>query len=144
MKTNEFIERVNHDEITRAIRESEARTSGEIRVFITRHPVETPVAAAEECFLAQGMDQTRDRNAVLIFVAPRNQKFAVVGDVAVHHLCGEVFWQELSTEIGEHFRKADFTGGLLVAIRHAGDLLARHFPRKPDDQNELPDRVIRD
>jgi hypothetical protein len=25
--------------------------------------------------------------------------------------------------------------------RKAGELLARHFPRRPDDQNELPDEI---
>jgi uncharacterized membrane protein len=39
------------------------------------------------------MQKTRDRNAVLIFVAPRAHKYAVVGDVGVHEKCGEEFWK---------------------------------------------------
>ena len=35
------------------------------------------------------MHKTRERNAVLIFVAPRAHKFAVVGDKAIHEKCGE-------------------------------------------------------
>lgn len=142
MKTEAFLEQFQHDEIVAAIRQAEAGTSGEIRVFISREPVETPVLAAQQCFLDLGMTRTRDRNAVLIFVAPRSQNFAVVGDTAVHKLCGDSFWLELAAELERHFKTSDFSAGLAAAVRRAGELLGRHFPRKPDDTNELPDDVI--
>jgi uncharacterized membrane protein len=43
-----------------------------------------------------------------------------------------------------HFRKAEFTSGVLHGIRNAGELLARHFPRQPDDVNELPGDIAHD
>jgi uncharacterized membrane protein len=144
MKAQAFLDKVHHGEISAAIGEAEQKTSGEIRVFISRKPVETPVAAAQDCFVNLGMEKTRDRNAVLIFVAPRSQNFAVIGDVSVHRLCGDSFWIELAEELGRHFRQSEFTAGLVQTVRRAGDLLARHFPRKPDDQNELPDEVIKE
>ena len=90
------------------------------------------------------MQKTRERNAVLIFVAPRTHKFAVVGDVGVHTRCGEQFWNEMAAEISGHFRQSGFTRGLVHGIKKAGDLLAQHFPRRPDDQNELSDDVAHD
>lgn len=144
MKARAFLEQLHHDDLARAIRDAEEKTSGEIRVFITRQPVETPVAAAQQYFLELGMDKTRERNGVLIFVAPISQKFAVIGDVAIHNLCGDVFWQELAALLTGHFQNSDFTAGLLAAIQRAGDLLAKHFPRKPDDLNELPNEIVRD
>lgn len=144
MEAQKFVDQLQHDDLTRAIREAEARTSGEIRVFVTRNQVQTPVAAAEDCFLQLGMGKTRERNAVLFFVAPLTQKFAVVGDSAVHSLCGDIFWQEIAAELTRHFQASDFTGGLIAGIRRAGDLLAKHFPRKGDDQNELSDSVLKD
>jgi uncharacterized membrane protein len=91
-----------------------------------------------------GMEKTRERNGVLIFVAPRAHKFAVVGDVSVHARCGEEFWKQLTREMGGHFGKSEFTSGIVHGVRKAGELLAQHFPRRPDDTNELPDDVEAD
>ena len=144
MKSREFLKRLHHDEVVSAIREAEKKTSGEIRVFITSKAVDEPLEIAKRHFVDVGMEKTRERNAVLIFVAPLTQKFAVVGDTAVHARCGEEFWGELAAEMRGHFRQSDFTQGLVHGVKKAGDLLAKHFPRKPDDKNELPDTIIRD
>jgi uncharacterized membrane protein len=144
MKAREFLNQLHHDEVVSAIREAEKKTSGEIRVFITRKDIEEPVEIAKRHFIDVGMEKTRERNGVLIFVAPRTQKFAVIGDTAIHERCGEEFWRELTAEMHGHFRDSDFTKGLVHVVKKAGDLLAKHFPRKPDDKNELPDTIIRD
>lgn len=144
MKPRDFIERLRDNDIVEAIRAAEKKTSGEIRVFISRKPVEAPVSVAQEHFLGMGMHKTRERNAVLIFVAPRSHKFAIIGDVAVHQKCGDEFWRLLAEEMSGHFKKADFHQGLVHAISKAGQLLAQHFPRRPDDQNELPDAIEHD
>ena len=97
---------------------------------------------AEEKFLKLGMNRTRERNAILIFVAPRAQKFAVVGDEGVHAKCGTDFWQCVVDAMRAHFQRGEFTEALVEAIEEAGNLLARHFPRSDEDQNELPDSVV--
>ncbi|MFO1487863.1 MAG: hypothetical protein U1F65_05240 [Verrucomicrobiota bacterium] len=43
-----------------------------------------------------------------------------------------------------YFKRGDFTDGLVHGVSKAGELLARHFPRRPNDRNELPDAVERD
>jgi uncharacterized membrane protein len=90
------------------------------------------------------MEKTRERNAVLIFLAPDTRKFAVIGDLGVHARCGDDFWQELARAMTAHFRKSEFTEGIVQGIKRAGELLAEHFPRRPDDGNELSDRVEHD
>jgi uncharacterized membrane protein len=90
------------------------------------------------------MTNTRDRNGVLIFVAPRVHRFAIVGDTAVHARCGEDFWRQLAAEMSGHFKGLDFTKGIVHAVKKAGELLARHFPCRPDDVNELSDEVMGD
>jgi uncharacterized membrane protein len=87
------------------------------------------------------MTKTRDRNGVLIFVAPRAQKFAVIGDLGVHEKCGDLFWQTLTQAMRAHFQAENFTDAVLHAIRETGELLAQHFPRRPNDRNELPNTV---
>jgi len=144
MKPKEFLNQLRQDEIVSAIRSAEQQTSGEIRVFVSREAVEDPVAVAQAHFVQMGMEKTRERNGVLIFVAPRARKFAVVGDTAVHARCGDEFWRILAEKMSSDFRDSHFTRGIVHAVRTAGDLLARHFPRRPDDRNELPDDVAHD
>lgn len=144
MKAREFLNQLRHQDIVEAIREAEKKTSGEIRVFITRKSIDEPVPAAQEHFTAMGMDKTRDHNGVLIFVAPRAHKFAVIGDAAVHARCGDDFWRQLAHEMSGHFRKSEFTTGIVHGVRKAGELLAQHFPRRPGDANQLPDEVESD
>lgn len=141
MKTNEFLQQLGHDEIVDAIRAAEQKTSGEIRVFVSPKEITDPVAAAQAEFAQLGMTKTRERNGVLIFIAPRTQKFAVLGDEGVHRHCGDGFWQAMAAEMTGHFKQSEFTRGLIQGVRKAGELLAQHFPRRPDDQNELPDKV---
>ncbi len=141
MRTKDFLQRLEHDRIVRAIAAAEKKTSGEIRVFVQRGEIDDPVAAARAQFEKLGMTATRDRNGVLIFVAPRSQKFAVVGDTGIHARCGNEFWQQLVERMGEYFEANNFTDAVVHAIGQAGEQLALHFPRRPDDRNELPDTV---
>ena len=144
MSVNDFLKQVRHDDIIAAVRQAELKTSGEIRVFISHKKTEDAVAAAQKSFLHLGMTKTRHRNGVLIFVAPKAHKFAVIGDEAVHQKCGDVFWQALAAEMSGHFKKSDFTEGILHVVRKGGELLAAHFPRHPGDKDELPDQVEHD
>ncbi len=90
----------------------------------------TPVAAAQAEFLRLGMNQSPERNGVLIFVAPRAHKFAVIGDEAVHAKCGDEFWRKLADAMTGYFRKSEFTPGIIHGVQKAGELLAEHFPRQ--------------
>ena len=142
MRAHEFVERLDHDRILEAIGRAEATTSGEIRIFVHRGELKgDALAEAQTQFVKLGVLKTRERNGVLIFVAPRAQQFAVVGDEGVHAKCGEVFWQQLVEKMRAHFRSEKFTDALVEAIDETGDLLAAHFPRRSDDVNELPDEI---
>lgn len=136
--------RINDARVVAAIGAAERRTSGEIRVFISRHKTEEPVLAAKKQFERMGMTNTAARNGVLIFLAPSSHTFAVIGDKGVDERCGASFWRELADAMTKHFKRGDFTEGLVLGIERAGALLAEHFPRAPDDRNELPDTIERD
>ena len=130
MKTNEFLTKLEHDRIVETIRDAESKTSGEVRVFIQRGKLDgDPLAAATKKFHKLGMHKTPERNAVLIFVAPRAHKFAVVGDKAIHEKCGEAFWQKLVDGMRELFRNEKFSHAIVDAIKEAGKALASHFPK---------------
>ena len=130
MKPHAFNKHLEHDRIVAAIRDTEHKTTGEIRVTVSPKHVEDAVAAAQIEFLRLGMDHSKERNGVLIFVAPRSHKFAVIGDEAVHAKCGDAFWRQLAEAMTGYFRKSEFTPGIVHGVQTAGELLAQHFPRQ--------------
>jgi len=143
MRTKEFLSKLEHDRILQAIRDAESKTSGEIRVFIQRGKLGIdPLHAAQKKFHKLGMHKTPERNAVLIFVAPRVHKFAVVGDEAVHQKCGEEFWQRLVDGMREHFRNEKFSQALVEAIEETGTALASHFPKRSTSSDRLSDEIV--
>ena len=144
MKHREFISKLAHERIHAAIHDAEQKTSGEIRVMVSHKRAPDPVAAAQQAFLQLGMVQTKHRNAVLLFVAPRSRTFAVIGDEAVHARCGDDFWRELADAMTGYFKRGEYTDGILHGISRAGELLAAHFPRDPDNQNELAADIVED
>jgi uncharacterized membrane protein len=143
MRTKEFLSKLEHDRIVHAIRDAESKTSGQIRVYIQRGNLNVdPLIAAQKRFHRLGMHKTPERNAVLIFVAPRAHKFAVVGDKAIHEKCGEQFWQKLVEGMREHFRNEKFTDALVDTIEEAGKALASQFPKRSASAGELSDEIV--
>jgi uncharacterized membrane protein len=143
MRTKDFLDKLDHDRIVATIRAAEAKTSGQIRVYIQRGELDgDALAYGQKKFHKLGMQATKERNGVLIFVLPRARKFAVIGDEGVHQKCGDEFWQQLVEKMRAHFQSENFTDALVEAIEEVGKLLARHFPKTSSPRNELADEII--
>lgn len=143
MNATTFRKKFDDQELQAAIREAEQGTSGEIRVFISRFPSADPLADGQKEFARLGMARTPLRNAVLLFFAPESQRFAIIGDEAIHLRCGEAFWQAVAGEMESILRQGDINGAILAGIRRTGVELAHHFPRHSGDRNDLPNTVVR-
>ena len=89
------------------------------------------------------MTGTRERNAVLLFIAPRSQTFAIVGDSGLHDRCGDEFWSDIRDTLAPEFAAGDYNEAIIHGIHRVARRLAEHFPRRDDDQNELDDSVVR-
>ena len=90
------------------------------------------------------MEKTRHRNAVLIYLAPRSRKFAIIGDEAIHAKCGELFWQEVAALMSPLLGQERYTEAVEGAIQKIGAVLARHFPRDRDNPDELSNALIQE
>jgi uncharacterized membrane protein len=132
---------IDHAKVVAAIAAAESRTSGEIRILVAREKAEDPVLVAEKHFERLGMTKTAERNGVLIFLSPRSHTFAIVGDTGIHEKCGNEFWRGVAASMEQHFKRGEFTEGLVNGVDRAGELLAIHFPRRPDDRNELSNKI---
>src|SRR6188508_3243709 len=136
-----FISQLDEQRILDAIRGAEKMTSGEIRVYISHKERHDALAFAKRRFRELGMMKTRERNAVLIYIVPRTQQFAVVGDTGIHQKCGNEFWQKIASGMSQRMKENRFTDAIVSAIEEAGSALQSHFPRQPNDRNELPDEI---
>ncbi|MGH9368735.1 MAG: TPM domain-containing protein [Thermoanaerobaculia bacterium] len=139
-----FLSRSDSDRIVAAIAQAEKKTSGEIRVHVTRRKPENLEERAIRRFHLLGMAATKQRNGVLLYIAPRARRFEILGDVAIHDKCGGEFWKEVAAAIEARFRKGEFLEGVLEGIERVGAALARHFPRQRDDRDELSNKVTED
>jgi uncharacterized membrane protein len=139
-----FFSAFDSDRIVQAIAGAERRTSGEIRVHVTKHSPKDLEARAERRFHLLGMTKTAERNGVLIYIAPKARRFRILGDQAIHEKAGDEFWSQVAAAMQEHFRRGEFTEGVVRGVERVGELLAVHFPRGTKDRNELPNEVTED
>jgi uncharacterized membrane protein len=140
VKHSHLIERLDHDRIVAAISAAEGKTTGQIRVLVSKRSHPDALAAAAKHFKNLKLDKHPDRNAVLIFVAPKSQTFAIYGDAATHAHVGPEFWNILRDDMATHLKDSRYTDAILHAINKAGELLAEHFPRSEPDSPPAPSR----
>lgn len=133
---------VDAERVQGAIAAAERLTSGQIRVSLAPRFWGNVERAADEAFVRLGMSETRERNGVLFFVVPARRAFVVLGDAGIHARVGQAFWDDLARELSLHFKRGEFTEGLVAGIAKAGEHLERHFPRDSSTAvNELPDEI---
>lgn len=129
--------------ITSAIQTAEKGTSGEIRIFVEDFCLrDFAVERAEEVFQLFGMFNTRDRNAVLIYLAEKSRHFAIWGDAGIHEKVGFQFWEAEKKLLQEHFQADAAADGVCKAIEMIGNRLREYFPSDDNNENELPDDII--
>jgi putative membrane protein len=97
---------------------------------------------AREQFLTHGLDRTRARTGVLIFVAVAERYVEIIADAGIDAVVPPGTWDKAVADFVERVRAGRIAEGFLAAIELVGDRLAEHFPASPDDIDELPDRLI--
>jgi uncharacterized membrane protein len=128
--------------VVEAIHAAEQRTSGQIKVHIEpRGPGGDVMERARHVFAALKLTATKQRNAVLFYIASEEQRFAIVGDEGIHTVVGDDFWKAAAGTLEQHFRQLKFADGLVAAITTVGETLRAKFPHKDDGQNELSDEI---
>ncbi len=137
----DFLTTAEEREVIAAIRSAEKRTSGEIRVHIERGEGKDALKRAQEVFHLLKMDNTKEENGVLIYIAVDEHTFAICGDRGIDGLVPDGFWDSTKNTIATHFAKGAFKDGLVAGILEAGKELREHFPWKHNDADELPNEI---
>jgi uncharacterized membrane protein len=127
--------------VAQAIAAAEARPAAAIRVHLDHRCPGDAMPRAVAVFERLGMHRTAARHGVLIYVSIDDHKLAVLGDQGIHERVGQAYWERLVEAVLGHFREERPRDGLLHAVAEVGAVLARHFPRRRGDVNELSDQV---
>ena len=140
-RVEDFLTQDEEQEVVKAILEAEKNTSGEIRVHIEAHTRLDIMVRAKEVFHMLKMDNTKDDNGVLIYVAVNDRKFAIFGDRGIDAVVPKDFWDTTKDAIQSQFKNGRFKQGIIDGILKAGEELNTHFPWQQDDENELSNEI---
>ena len=135
---------LNHEEdrrIVEAIRQAELNTSGEIKVHIENHCRGDVEERSLFVFNRLKMNETKQHNGVLIYLAVRDHKFAILGDEGINKVVEPDFWNDIRNLMAAAFKEGRFAEGLEQGILRCGEKLKTHFPYQSDDVNEIPDEI---
>ncbi|WP_126243990.1 TPM domain-containing protein [Chitinophaga rhizosphaerae] len=142
-RKKEFFTEDEKSRLVQAIRHAERLTSGEIRLFVESHcEYVDPMDRAREAFLSLGMEKTKQRNGVLLYIALRDHQFAILGDQGIHDKVGNDFWKHEADILRHHFSGQRIVEGIEVCVKEIGESLLQHFPYESGDANELPDDIV--
>ncbi|MDA8134082.1 MAG: TPM domain-containing protein [Desulfobacteraceae bacterium] len=114
------------------------------RLFISQREIEEEVdEAATLHFFREGLQQTRERTGILIFISVFERRVRVLGDQGITEKVSKDQWDRIVHIITDGIRQKNQAEAVCLAVKEAGRILRTHFPMGPHDRNELKDLVIK-
>lgn len=142
MKGNKFFKSDEVSKIISAIEKAETHTSGEIRVHVESLCTEDVLDRAAWIFKKLKMSETKERNGVLVYLAMKSKKFAIIGDVGINMKVEPDFWEQTKEKMHDFFAKSEYAQGIEYGILEAGKRLSSYFPYdEHTDTNELSNDI---
>ena len=127
--------------VVEAIKQAELNTSGEIKVHIENHCRGDVEERSLVVFNRLKLNETKLHNGVLIYLAARDHKFAILGDEGINKVVENGFWNDVKDLMMNHFKEGRFADGLEQGIQRCGEKLKNYFPCQSDNTNEIPDDI---
>ena len=108
------------------------------KLFIYPHEMAKEVhSAANHSFLHNNVHHTRDHTGILIYLSLFERRVEVIADQGINKMVAQDTWSSLVKNLLMKAKSENLTLGLTEAIGVCGDILAKNFPIKTDDTNEL-------
>ena len=115
------------------------------RIFITKAEINEEVEeAALTSFYRNGLNNTRDRTGILIFISVFERRAFVLADEGINAKVDTGVWQEIVGTVVQGIRQRRQAQGICRAVRRCGDLIRKAFPIKSDDTDELDNLIVKD
>jgi putative membrane protein len=87
-------------------------------------------------------NRTRAKTGVLLYLSLAEHRAEIVADAAISTKVRPDEWGAAMAALIDAVRDDRPADGMVASVEKIGQVLAEHFPRSPDDTNELPDRLI--
>lgn len=97
---------------------------------------------AIRAFHEKGLTRTKERTGVLFFISILEHKVWVLADKGIHEKIGQETLNKFAAKVSKGIADGRACDALCDAIKEAGQLLATHFPIRPDDTDELPNGLM--
>lgn len=104
--------------------------------------IERAQRAAMQQFLAHGLQNTKERTGVLIFVSAAERYAAIIADEGINAKVDQSVWDGAMADLITAIKEKHAADGLVAAIERCGTVLAQHFPPRPGDKNEIPNKLV--
>jgi len=142
--TDKLLNTSDKQMLVQAIQAAEKTTSGEIRVHVeSRTKKGDALTRATEIFFKQKMNETKERNGVLVYVAVEDRKLAIYADQGIYDKVGVEFWYNQVQEMTAQFKEKNYVQGMSLVVAEIGKALTHHFPYdRISDSNELSDEIM--
>jgi uncharacterized membrane protein len=135
--------------IEQAVARSETQHRGEVRFAVEAAldvsgliAGQSARARAIEVFSQLGVWDTEDNNGVLIYLLLADRDVEIVADRGINAVVAAHEWEAICRTMEAALGRRQFEPAVLGAIEAVTRLLARHFPPRAGDRNELGNRPV--
>ena len=136
-----FFSKTEEERIISAIKDAEHSTSGEIRFYVESKCEGDAYERGVAVFHHLQLHEKNHRNGVLIYLATKDRKFAIVGDEAIHTKVTDNFWEGVRSTMIDMFKEGKIAEGVCEAVKQVGEKLKESFPFDPNDTKKYTDKI---
>jgi len=113
------------------------------RLLVSKSRVtEAMHATCLAAFTQHGLHYTKDHTGILILISLLEHRVQVLADRGINQKVAPGTWNEIIGMITAGIKSGHACDAFCKAIERCGEILATHFPRQPDDKDELPNRLV--
>lgn len=136
-----FLTKEDKKALVACISDTEKMTDGEIKIHLEKKCPSNPQKRAFEVFNELELSKTRNRTGVLIYLAVKDQKIAIIGDEGIHNVVPANFWDDILSEIIEKLKKGENLDALKYGVTEIGKKLHLFFPASDNNPNEISNEL---
>lgn len=113
------------------------------KIFLSRKEIAEQVQeTAFYSFKFHGLDKTKKRNGLLIFVSLFEKRVVLLADSGISERISNEKWKNITDALAQNIKKGNLVSGIIDAIDSCGKILAAHFPHERDDKDELQNIIV--
>lgn len=137
-----FFSKKEKEKILKAIHDAEKTSSLEIRVHVGMNRKGSNLEQdARDLFLKLGIQKTKRRTGILIYLCTTRKEFCVIADEGVQSKVDCALWSQLTCDAENQFKGNCFAAGIEQIVKRLVAVTQKDLPRDPNDKNELIDNI---